>query len=89
MRAERRFVPALRVFTVSTYRVLQSFISGAILRKRLSHPNLVPFIGATVDPLQIVTERMPDRNLKEYLEEHPEANRIGLASPLPFITFDR
>ena len=36
-----------------------------------------------MDPLQLVAERMPDRSLVEYLEEHPEADRIGLVSPLP------
>ena len=60
----------------------------AILRKRLTHPNVAPFIGATVDPLQTVVERVPGTKLMEYLKEHPGANRIGLVSPLLFISFE-
>ena len=92
MGVEKRFAQVSRVSTASAHRylrVLQSFICWAILRKRLNHPNLVPFIGATVDPPQIVAERMPRRGLIEYLEEHPEANRIGLVSPLLFIALDQ
>ena len=60
-----------------------------ILRKRLTHPNVIPWIGATVDPLQTVVERSPDINIMEYLKEHPGANRISLVSPLLFIVFER
>ena len=64
----------LCVHTASAHsypRASQTF-NVAIWLKRLSHPNIVPYIGATVDPLQLVMEWMPDRNLAEYLQEHPE-----------------
>ena len=57
--------------------------------KRLSHPNVVPFIGVTMDPFQYVAERISDGNLMQYLEEHPEADRISLVSRLLFIAFGR
>ena len=82
----------LRVFTGAAHGypwASQTFFNAAIWLKRLSHPNIVPFIGATVDPLQLVMEWMPDRNLAEYLQEHPEANRICLVSPLLFASSDR
>ena len=57
--------------------------------KRLSHPNVVPFIGVTMDPFQYVAERISDGNLMQYLEEHPEVDRISLVSRLLFIAFGR
>ena len=50
--------------------------------KRLNHPNIVPIIGITADPFQIVAERMSDRSLMNYLKENPEANRLSLVRPL-------
>ena len=49
--------------------------------KSLRHKNIVPFIGVTQDPLQFVSEWMPNRDLTEYLSKNPGANRIALVSP--------
>jgi len=46
--------------------------------KRLRHPNVVPFIGVTTNPLQIISERMPNGILTEFIEKNLGANRIGL-----------
>ena len=46
--------------------------------KRLKHQNIVPFIGVTQDPLQFVSEWMPNGTLTDYLGKNPGANRIGL-----------
>ena len=46
--------------------------------KRLRHPNVVPFIGVTSEPLQIVSEWMPNGTLTDYVEKNPDANRIDL-----------
>ena len=80
----------MHVFAAHGYpRVLQELINRIVLLKRLSHPNIIPIIGVTMDPFQIVTEQMHDGNLIEYLEGHPEADRISLVSPLMFIAFDQ
>ena len=49
--------------------------------KRLRHQNIVPFIGVTQDPLQFVSEWMPNGDLMAYLGKNPGANRIALVSP--------
>jgi len=49
--------------------------------KRLKHRNIVALIGVTQDPLQFVSEWMPNGILTEYLEEHPDADRIRLVRP--------
>ena len=48
--------------------------------KRLRHQSIVPFIGVTQDPLQFVSEWMPNGTLVDYLGKNPGANRIGLVS---------
>ena len=46
--------------------------------KRLCHPNIVPFVGVTLDPLQIITRWMLNGTLTEFIEENPGVNRISL-----------
>ena len=46
--------------------------------KRLKHPNIVPLLGITVSPFQLVSDWMSGGDLPEYLEKHPDADRIGL-----------
>ena len=53
--------------------------------KRMRHPNVVPFIGITQNPLQFVSEWMPNGTLTEYVNQYPSANRIGLVSLTPGI----
>ena len=45
------------------------------------HPNIVPFIGVTSKPLQIVSEWMSGGDLTSYIGLNPQANRIALVSP--------
>jgi serine/threonine protein kinase len=60
--------------------VTQLFFKEAITWKRLEHPNVVAFIGVTQNPLQIVSDWMPNGTLREYVNENPGANRVGLVS---------
>ena len=53
--------------------------------KRLIHPNIISFIGVTHNPLQLVSEWMPNGTLTEYLGENPGADRIGLVGPFTAI----
>lgn len=56
--------------------------------KRLKHPNIVGFIGVTQNPLQFVSEWMPNGTLTEYLDVNPDANRIGLVRLFSVIVTD-
>ena len=66
----------------------QTFSKEAIMWKRLRHPNIVPFIGVTTYPLQIISEWMPNGTLTEFVERNPDMNRIGLVS-LPVTILDQ
>jgi len=46
--------------------------------KHARHPNIVPFLGVTSTPLQLVSNWMPGGNVMEYIKEHPGANRLAL-----------
>jgi serine/threonine protein kinase len=61
--------------------VLQSFFKEAVVWKRLRHPNIVPFLGVTIKPLQFVSEWMPNGTLTHYVTKNPSVNRIALVSP--------
>jgi len=46
--------------------------------KRLEHPNVVPLLGVTTAPLQLVSVWMPGGELLEYIERNPSADRLSL-----------
>jgi serine/threonine protein kinase len=46
--------------------------------KRLEHPNVVPLLGITPAPLQLISEWMPGGGLPEYIKKTPNADRLGL-----------
>ena len=55
--------------------------------KRLKHRNIVPLLGITSNPLQLISEWMPGGNLTEYIKKYPRADRLSLAS-IPAVVFD-
>jgi len=48
--------------------------------KRISHPNIVPFLGVSEAPapLCMVSEWMSNGNVRDYVEKNPEASRLQL-----------
>ena len=60
--------------------MLQALFKGAAAWKRLRHPNIVPFIGVTASPLQIISGWMSNGTLIEFIEKNSSVNRINLVS---------
>ena len=56
----------------------QAFFQEAVVWKRLEHPNIVPFLGVTLAPLQLVSVWMPGGELSEYIDKHPSVDRLSL-----------
>ena len=50
--------------------------------KRLSHPSILPLLGITLEPLQLILSWMPGGNLMEYVKKHPGSDRIRLVGTL-------
>ena len=46
--------------------------------KRLKHPNILPLLGITFTPLQLISSWMSGGDLPEYIKKRPDANRVGL-----------
>ncbi|KAF9647772.1 kinase-like protein [Thelephora ganbajun] len=71
-------VKRVRVYIEGDPQKLKLPYHEAVVWKRIHHPNIVPFHGATLKPLQLVSDWMEYGNLMEFLKERPKANRLGL-----------
>ena len=61
-------------------RIQQAFHQVAVVWKHLAHPNIIPLLGATIDPPQLISDRMPGGSLTEYITGRPDADRISIVS---------
>ena len=54
--------------------------------RRISHPNIVPFLGVSEvpSPFCMVSEWMPNGNVRDYVRGDPEASRLQLVRWLVF-----
>ena len=53
--------------------------------KYLKHPNIVPFLGTTLVPLQLISAWMHDGELNTYITNHPKTDRVGLVGVPPLL----
>jgi len=51
--------------------------------KSLKHQNIVPLLGITFTPVQLISEWMPGGVLTEYVRKHESADRYGLVGIHP------
>jgi hypothetical protein len=54
--------------------------------KRLEHQNIVPLLGITSSPPQLISDWMPGGDIIEYIKKHPDAGRIGLVGGPPVVS---
>ncbi|KAF9644226.1 kinase-like protein [Thelephora ganbajun] len=54
---------------------VKRFYQEAVMWKRSTHPNIVPFLGVTVAPPQLVSNRMSGRTLLQYVGKRPDSDR--------------
>jgi len=52
--------------------------------KRIAHPNIVPFLGVSEAPapLSMVSEWMPNGNVRDYVGKNPDTSRLQLVCQL-------
>ena len=53
--------------------------------KYLEHPNILPLLGVTITPFQLISTWMPGGDLPEYIKKNPDADRLGLVSVPPAV----
>ena len=63
---------------------IQIFCQEAVVWKHLTHPNVLPLLGITVTPFQLISKWMSGGDLPDYLKKNPDADRFGLVS-IPFV----
>ena len=51
--------------------------------KYLAHPNIVPLLGVTTAPFQLISNWMSGGDLPGYIEKNPDADRLKLVGVLP------
>ena len=67
---------------------LQAFYRMVVVWKNLSHPNVVPLLGVTADPTQLILGWMPDFDLTGYITAHPNTDRSSLVGFPPSVLCD-
>ena len=60
----------------------QAFCREAVTWEHLKHRNILPLLGITVAPLQLVSHWMSGGDLREYIKKNPSAHRVGLVGSL-------
>ena len=55
--------------------------------KHTAHPNLIPLLGITLNPLQLISDWVPGGYLTEYIKKHPDVDRLTLVGVSP-VLFD-
>ncbi|KAJ7598117.1 kinase-like domain-containing protein, partial [Mycena floridula] len=79
----------LRFFTQPSEmreKLLKNCYREALVWKQLDHPNVLPFLGVSVELFApsfcLVSPWMSNGNLMEYLRAHPEFNRLNAISEI-------
>jgi hypothetical protein len=49
----------------------------------LEHKNIVPLLGITLAPLQLISDWMPGGDLTEYIKKDPDVDRLDLVGAFP------
>ena len=53
--------------------------------KHLKHPNIVPLMGVTLTPLQLISDRMSGGEMSGYIKKHPDVDRLKLVGVPPVV----
>ena len=58
----------------------QVFCKEAVIWRRISHPNIVPFIGVSEAPIPLcmISEWMLNGHVRDYAQKNPEISRLQL-----------
>ena len=56
----------------------QNFYKEAVTWKYLNHRNILPLLGVTTEPLQLISNWVSGGNLLGYVQTHPRADRLRL-----------
>ena len=61
----------------------QIFCQEAVMWKRLDHPNILPLLGITFTPFQLISNWMSGGDLPDYIKKNTGADRLELVRVPP------
>ena len=65
----------------------QVFCQEAVMWRYLTHPNIVPLLGVSIVPFQLISKWMPGGDLPGYIQKNPSADRLELVGCIyPMLT---
>ena len=70
------FTPSFPLHT--TTNGTQAFCKEAVIWKNLKHPNVLPLLGVTTTPFQLISNWVSGGNLLGYVQQHPDADQLRL-----------
>ena len=53
--------------------------------KYLTHPNILPLLGVTITPFQLISNWMSGGDLLRYIEKNPNVGRLKLVGVPPVV----
>jgi len=59
-----------------------------VVWKNLSHPNVVLLLGVTTDPIQLISDGIPNVDLTGYITNHPGTDKFNLVGVLSTVLCD-
>ena len=65
--------------------VSQIFCQEAVMWNRLTHPNIVPLLGVTIEHFQLISNWMSGGDLLSYIKKNSDADRLGLVGISPIM----
>ncbi|KAF9643892.1 kinase-like protein [Thelephora ganbajun] len=71
-------IKRIRIHGSDDERATKVFCQEAVIWKCLKHPNILLLLGVTTSPLRLVSDWMSGGNLQEYIEKHPDTDRLEL-----------
>ena len=57
-----------------------------MISRHLVHSNIVPILGSTVEPFELISDWMPGGDLPGYIAKHPDADKLSLVCALDSYT---
>ena len=57
--------------------------------KHLTHPNVLPLLGVTITPPQLISNWMSGGDLPEYIKKHSDTDRLRLVGIPPVVFIPR
>jgi len=65
------------------------FCKEAVIWARLTHENILPLLGVTIDPPQLVSNWMTGGDLPGYVRRRPGADLLRLVGVCPVVFIPR